>query len=72
MSREPKELGRNLSWIIARTGKGDIGAREPGQEIFEIAVCRHQDEVTYEAYSRDSEIACTRKDLSERILRLRE
>jgi len=48
----PKHLGRNPGWIIAGTENNDIGARQSAQQAFEISVCRNQDKVAAEAYSR--------------------
>ena len=68
----PKDLDRNLSWIIARAENDDVGVREPDQQIFEIAVGRHQDEVACRGVFKDFEIASAGKAVSERALGLRE
>ena len=42
----PKHLGGNLGWTIAVTKNDDIGAGDPAQQSFELAVCRDHDEVS--------------------------
>ena len=68
----PKQLGRNIGWIIAGTENDDLGARDLLQQTFEIAVCRNQDEVVSGGLVQNAAIAGARKPVSKRTFGLGE